>query len=74
MESKRDKEKGRQRGQFIGKNRILKEIEGFKELMYRGSNEKFGKMEIVLFRRYKLFPKGNSSEWLHSPGCDHGSG
>lgn len=76
MKSKPYKEKrGDGEGNPLGKGRMLKEIDEFEELMYLGSNEKIGRMgSVVSNQMYNLFPKGDSSEWSQSVGCDHGNG
>jgi hypothetical protein len=43
MEPEMDKERGKIRN-LLGKSRMLKEIDGFKKLLYWGSNEKLGRM------------------------------
>lgn len=39
-----DKEKRGKIGNLLGKSRMLKEIDGFKKLLYWGSNEKLRRM------------------------------
>lgn len=49
MKSKLYKEKGEDReSNPVGKDRMFKEIDDFKELMYWGSNEKIGRMGSVV--------------------------
>lgn len=49
MKSKPYKEKrGDREGNSLGKDRMLKEIDDFEELMYWGSNEKIGRLGSVV--------------------------